>query len=189
MNWKRLLLEAFGFGAGFAICAAVLGGLFYWNSIRPKPWNKTALKASFSAIEFDTQPQAASYKVVFSYDVQNTTQQNYEFQPSSFTFLAVLADGNSLSKEFGHYQAEEPRIDGPAFIPTQGKVRVQVIVSYDYPPEWTTEEKGDQKKVNVSLDRRLRELSGFVAYDKANHYEIDLPEGWRNWDDVKSQKD
>jgi hypothetical protein len=30
-------------------------------------------------MEFDTQPQAARYKVHFLYDVQNTTEQNYEF--------------------------------------------------------------------------------------------------------------
>jgi hypothetical protein len=24
-----------------------------------------------------------------------------------------------------------------------------------------------------------------VAFDQINHYEIDMPEGWRNWDDVK----
>jgi hypothetical protein len=186
MNWKRLLLIAFGFGAGFAICAAVIGGCIYLYSARPKPWNKTALTASFSTFEFDTRPQAASYKVVFSYDVQNTTQQNYEFQPSSLTLLALLSEGNSLSNEFGHYQAEQPMLDGPAFIPAQGKVRVRVIVFYEYPSEWTPDEKNDEEKVEAALSHRLRELSGFVAYDKTNHYEIDMPEGWSKW--VKSQK-
>jgi hypothetical protein len=116
MNWKRLLFVALGSGAGFAVCAAIIGACIYWYSIRPKAWNRTALKATFETLEFDTQPLAASYKVNFLYDVQNTTQRNYEFQPYHFTLLAVLAESNALLKEFGHYQAEEPRLDGPAFI-------------------------------------------------------------------------
>jgi hypothetical protein len=51
--------------------------LFFFNAT--KHWSKNALKATFATMEFDTQPQAASYKVHFLYDVQNTTEQNYEF--------------------------------------------------------------------------------------------------------------
>ena len=156
-------------------------------STRPKPWNKNALKATFSTVEF--QQQDANYKVHFLYDVENTTDRNYDFASTNFTLLAVLAEGNSLSKEFGHYQAEDPRLDGPAFIPTHGKARIHVVVAYEYPSEWTEKEKSDPKKISESLNRRLRELTGFVAYDQINHYEINMPEGWRNWDDVKKKKD
>ena len=121
----------------------------------------------------------------FLYDVENTTERNYDFNSSSFTLLAVLAEGNALSKEFGHYQAEDPRLDGPSFIPAHGKARIHVFVAYEYPSDWTPEEKNDAKKVITAFNHRLRELTGFVAFDQINHYEIDMPEGWRNWDDVK----
>jgi hypothetical protein len=186
-TWKRLVLNSAGFGAGFAISVAVIVGSFYWYSTRPKPWNKNALKATFATMEFDTRPQETSYKVYFLYDVQNTTERNYDFNPSNFTLLAVLVGGNVLSKEFGNYQAEDPKLDGPAFIPSHGKVRIRVVVAYEYPSEWTLEEKNDGKKVVKSVDVRLRELTGFVAYDQTSHYEIDLPEGWRNWDDVNKK--
>jgi hypothetical protein len=186
-TWKRVVLIAAGFGAGFALCVAVIGGAFYWYSTRPKPWNKNALKATFATIEFGTRPQEASYKVEFLYVVENTTERNYNFNSSNFTLLAVLADGNALSKEFGHYQAEDPRLDGPAFIPAHGKARVHVLVAYEYPSEWTPQEKNDVKKVIETFNRRLRELTGFVAYDQISHYEIDMPEGWRNWNDVKKK--
>jgi hypothetical protein len=188
VTWKRLVLISAGFGAGFAICACVLAAAAYWYSTRPKPWNKNALKATFVTMEFGTRPQAASYQVDFMYDVQNTTERNYEFNASNFTLLAVLAEGNSLSKDFGHYQAEEPKLDGPAFIPSQGKARVHVLVAYDYPSEWNPEEKNDAKKVLSLFNHRLRELTGFVAYDQISHYEIEMPEGWRNGDDVKKKE-
>jgi hypothetical protein len=187
VNWKRIVLIAAGFGAGFAIFATAIGAGIYWYANRPKPWNKNALKATFATVEFNTQPQATSYKVEFLYDMQNTTPRNYDFQPSKFTIMAVLAEGNVLSKEFGHYQAEEPRLDGPSLIPAQGKARIRVLVSYEYPSDWTANEKNDINKVGKAFSRRLRELTGFVAFDQTNHYQIDMPEGWRNWDDVKNK--
>jgi hypothetical protein len=183
-TWKRLVLISAGFGAGFAICACVLAGAAYWYSSRPKPWNKNALKATYATMEFDTRPQEASYKVDFLYDVENATERNYEFNSSNFTLLAVLAESNALSKEFGHYQAEVPRLDGPAFIPAHGKARVHVFVAYEYPSGWTPQEKNDAKKVVAALDHRLNELTGFVAYDQINHYEIDMPKGWKEWRDA-----
>jgi hypothetical protein len=189
MTWKRILLAAAGFGAGFAVAATAIGAGIYWFANRPKPWNKNALKATFATIEFNTQPQAASYKVEFLYDVENTTQRNYDFEPANFKILAVLAEGNTLSKEFGHYQAEEPRLDGPAFIPAKGKARIHLLVSYEYPSDWSANEKNDAAKVAKSFDHRLRELTGFVAFDQPHHYQIDMPEGWRNWEDVKNAKE
>jgi len=29
-NWKRIVLRAAGFGAGFAVAAGILIGVFYW---------------------------------------------------------------------------------------------------------------------------------------------------------------
>jgi hypothetical protein len=186
-TWKRLLLISAGFGAGFAICAAAIVAAGYWYSTRPKPWNKNALGATFTGLQVSTRPQETSYKVDFSYDVQNTTQRNYGFQSANFTLLAVLPDGNALSKEFGNYQAEDPTIDGPAFIPAKGKARIHVVVFYEYPSEFTATEKNDVTKVNKSVNRRLRQVAGFVAFDQTNHYELDLPGVWRDWDDVKKK--
>jgi len=90
---------------------AMIAGTLYWYSTRPKPWNKNALKATFATMEFSTRPEEVSYKVDFLYEVENT---NYDFNSSNFTLLAILADDNALSKKFGHYQAEDPRLDGPA---------------------------------------------------------------------------
>jgi hypothetical protein len=84
VNWKRLILAAAGFGAGFAAFVAAIGAGVYWYANRPKPWNKSALTATFATLEFDTRPQATSYKVDLLYDVQNTTQQQLRF--SGFQF-------------------------------------------------------------------------------------------------------
>jgi hypothetical protein len=43
------------------------------------------------------------------------------------------------------------------------------------------------KECDIEKTWRVRELTGFVAFDQTHHYEIELPEGWRNWDDVKKK--
>jgi hypothetical protein len=55
---------------------------------------------------------------------------------------------------------------------------IHYIVSY---VSW----RADGKKVVEALNRRLHELTGFVAYDQINRYEIDMPKGWKQWRDAK----
>jgi hypothetical protein len=99
--------------------------------------------------------------------------------------MAVLTDGNVLSKEFGHYQASDATVDGPAFIPPGGTARITLRISYRYPDEFTEADKNNAKKTITSMNYRLKELNGFVIFDEQNHYRVDLPEGWKTWDGVK----
>jgi hypothetical protein len=130
MNWKTVLLRAAGFGAGFAVCLAILGGILYWYSHRSKPWNNTALKATFAGMSFHTRPQDPAYDITLDFDVENTTSRDYDFNPAGLKILAVTEDGNALSKEFGNYQSGEPTLDGPSFITSHGKVRITLHLSY-----------------------------------------------------------
>ncbi len=183
-SWKRLILISASFGAGFAIFISAIFGSVGWLRSRPQPWNSNALKASFETVELTTQPQQDSFLVDFLYNIENKTDRNYEIDPANLTVLANLTDGNALSKDFGHYQTSDAKIDGPSFIPAQGRARISIRVSYQYPSEFTDKDKNDVKKVSGSSAHRLKELSGFVIFDKASHCRIDLPEGWKNWDDV-----
>jgi len=147
-TWKRVVLIAFGFGAGFAICAAAILGTLYWYSNRPKPWNNTAIKANFETMELFTDPPRNNYSVDFSYTLENTTRENYNFYPSNITIFANLAQESAsaspsaseknpapltLSKDFGDYQQDAPTIDGPPFIPAQNRARFHIKVTYQYP--------------------------------------------------------
>jgi hypothetical protein len=123
-----------------------------------------------------------SYPVDFYYNVQNNTDRNYGFNPAMLTLMAVLKEGNSLSKDFGHYQSGTAVLDGPAFIPPGGTARVDLKVSYFYPDDFTKVDKGDAKKIIPHLGRRVKELNGFVVFDNQNHYRVDLPKGWKDSD-------
>ena len=187
MRWKRLALISASFGAAFGITIASIFGLVMWYQSRPKLWNSDALKAKFSGLELSTQPSKDSYVLRFSYDVQNYTKRNYEIIPANLTVMADLTDGRVLSKDFGNYQTSDVVVDGPAFIPPQGTVRITLRTSYQYPPQFNATEKDDMDKVTPSADRRLKELSGFVIFDPQNHYRINLPGGWNDWERLKSK--
>jgi len=154
---------------------------------RPKPWNTSALKAQWDTMEFTTggSKDVEGYPVVFYYNVRNNTDRNYSLNGSTLAVMAVLTDGNALSKEFGHYQLGDATVDGPAFIPPSGTARIAVHVSYFYPDEFTQADKKNVDKIIANFSYRLKELSGFVVFDEQNHYRIDLPEGWKNNPGVK----
>lgn len=186
-SWKRLVLVAASFGAGFAIMLAAIFEGTVWYKSRPQPWNNMALKGSYGGLDIKTQPHEESYIVDFLYDVENKTNRTYQFEPANVTILAVLTEGYALSKEAGNYQTSDPTMSGTDFIPAQGKARFRIRVSYQYPPAFNEKDKADAEKVSKSIDRRLREFSGFAVFDQTNHYRIDLPEGWKNWDSVKAK--
>jgi len=189
-GWKKLAIRAFFGGAGFACALAIIAGTALWyhnRPERPKPWNTTALKATYNGMEFTiaSTKDPDSFSVQFYYNIKNNIDRNYAINGSALALMAVLTDGNALSKEFGNYQSGGATVDGPAFIPPGGTARIIVRVSYFYPDGLTETDKNDAAKVVPSLDRRLKELSGFVVFDEQNHYRIDLPEGWKQMKGVK----
>lgn len=180
--WKRLVLIAASFGAGFALTLSLVVGMVTWHQSRPKPWNAEAIKASYASLEFTMNPD--KLVVEFAYDLQNGTDADYKIgRLSDLTVMAKLAQGNALSENFGHYQNSDVSVAVPAFIPAKSKARVILRVAYDYPYDFTSTDKNDSKKVAQFLSRRLKEITGIVIFDQSNYYRIDMPSGW---EDIKS---
>ena len=99
--------------------------------------------------------------------------------------MGKLTEDQTLSRSFGNYQTSGIQIDGPPFIPPHGKVSIEITVSYEYPNGFTTADKGDMTKVSLSVDRRLKEFAGVVLFDQNQRYRIDLPNDWKNWNEMK----
>src|SRR5271156_484287 len=132
-GWKKLAIRAFFGGAGFAVALAILAGAALWYQNRPeppKPWNSTALKATYDTMEFTvgSSKDIYSFPTIFYYNVLNNTDRTYQINSSTLVSMAMLAGGNALSKEFGHYQSGDAAVDGPAFIPPGGTARIAVRV-------------------------------------------------------------
>jgi hypothetical protein len=170
--WKNLLVVGVAFGAAFAL---VLGAILWFQS-RPKSWNTEAVKASYATLEF--LMDSDSVVVEFGYDLQNNTNRDYRIDNSHLVVLARLPDGDALSRKFGHYQYSDPSV-APTFLPARGKTRIILSVPYEYPFDLTPTERQEIDKVSPSVGRRLKELNGFVIFDQSEHYQIDLPKGWK----------
>lgn len=189
-SWKKFAIRAFFGGVGFAFALAVLAGAALWyhnRPERPKPWNNTALKATFDTMEIwaGHWKDTLSYSVGFYYNVHNNTDRNFEVSNSALTKMAVLSDGNVLSKEFGNYEDGDVIVEGPAFIPPGGTARIALYVGYYYPSDFTKADQADREKLIATFNNRLKELNGFVLFDEQNHYRVDLPEGWKDMEGVK----
>ncbi|HYN14366.1 MAG TPA: hypothetical protein VES66_01080 [Terriglobales bacterium] len=133
-----------------------------------------------------TNPSGPSYEAEFLYVLENNTSSNYTLRPSDLVVMGKQP-GDVLSKEFGHYQASDVSITGPSFIPSRGKAKITVRVSYQYPDDFTTTDKASGEKLTQTFNRRLKEINGLVIFDEAKHYRIDLPEGWSNSPAVKGK--
>lgn len=179
LNTRKWLCIGAGFGAGAVLMAALLLGGIAWYSSRPKPWNSDAIKARYASLELTTGLD--NLPVMFGYDLENKTATNYTVgDGSGLVVMATLAQGDILSEAFGQSPASSSvSVSGPPFIPPKGVGRITVRVVYDYPSEFTHNDKSNMDKVAKYVGRRLEEISGYALFDKSNDYRIDLPSGWQ----------
>jgi hypothetical protein len=184
-SWKRIAIRSFFGGVGVAVTLGIITGGAIWYDSRPKPpkpWNTKAVTATWDTMEFTVgaSNEIYSFPVQFYYDVKNNTDKNFDIKDANLKPMAVLADGNAFSKEFGQYQDGAATVDGPDFIPPGGTGRVTLQVSYFFPQDYTKADKADGSKIVKVLNFRLKELGGFVLFDELNRYQIDLLKGWKD---------
>ncbi len=189
--WKKLVLIAAGFGSSFAIVIGLMIGTWAWYQGRPatpNPWNANAIVATFDHPEQEIgQPnkgpddfQPVLYAVY--YDLENTTQNDYYLPPRGQLQLAErLRRENSLS-DGRHFALDEE----PIFIPAKQRRRIAVHLFYpdfcDVGPEGKHARSARWKLITGCLKRDIPDLNGFVLFDTANRYQINLPNGWDNFE-------
>lgn len=172
---KKWLCIGAGFGAGAVLMAALLIGGFTWYSNRPKPeraWNTTTLKATYHLLSVDEGDRLA---VHFSYVVENTTDFDYSLDPKDdISIMTVLPENKGLGGN------EEVALASHTFIPAKQKVSITLDKFYDYNESYPKAEKENTEKLTAFMHRRLKELAGFVMFDKRNRYMVKFPSGWED---------
>src|SRR5215469_14593923 len=96
-SWKRLFINAAGFGAGFALTFVLCAWGIYLYESRPrplKPWNTNAVIADFDY----TSVEGDKNTIVFVYTLQNNTDFDYKISNADSVSLgAKLEEENSVS--------------------------------------------------------------------------------------------
>jgi hypothetical protein len=179
-DWKKLVLRAVSFGAGFAVTSALIIGIFLWWSQRPskpKPWNQGALTATYEALgtEGDT------HTFWLAYTIENKTDSDYSLSSDSGIHLAVVLRRYNDALIFS--DSKSLTTDYPLFIPAHHRVRIRMHLSYPYPEAEDFNSSEDARydyetKAAVYLAKELNNVNGFVVMDENSRFQINLPNGW-----------
>lgn len=174
--WKKLaVISVFG-GIGFALMSALLIAGVYWYTsrpARPKPWMTNVIVAADSpgfGVSKDGQ------NIVFSYTLHNQGTSDYRLDSSSdIQFFAREKDGTLLSP----LTDPTKHIELPVFIPAKQKSMLQLLLPFPSVPKRAPSESDStfHERIRAYLEHNYGDLGGFVIFDPANRYEIDL----RRW--------
>ncbi len=174
--WKKIVIKAFGFGAGFAGALAVIAVFLAWYSSRPtppRPWNTRAITATY---EFVTTTKDKD-QLAFVYTIQNNTKEDYRLSEVSSVDLF-----HKLESEQSIYRMAEdrPSIHFPVFVPAGGRTTVSINshLSYSAPRPASDDLNELKKTLREYVKEKHQNLGGFVLFDQINRYQIDFPKGW-----------
>jgi hypothetical protein len=175
-GWRRVLLKAFGFGAGFALVGIMAVSAWVWYSDRPKPpqpWNTHAVTATYEFVTTDKEKN----HVVFVYTLENKTKEDYRLRDKS----EVDIFHRLLSEKSIFRSGEQPQIHFPLFVPASGRTTVSIEDHLEYSgPKSSDDDSGKEFRADVQefVKAKHGNLGGFVLFDQIHRYQIEFPKGW-----------
>lgn len=178
-TWKQIVLKSLGMGIGIGIGLALAGGFYVWNSSRPvppKPWDAAAITATF--LYADTTGDDNHCR--FRYILANHTDRDYRTKTADLTLSAVLHEESSLTGAgTGDVKFQEDTI----FLPAKDHAEVEIeLPGYTFPGGSHPNDNDGMEKYRTAVqkyvDEHLPRLNGFAAFDDANRYRINFPQGW-----------
>jgi hypothetical protein len=174
-QWKKPLL----IGVFVAASLALALGWFALKRYRqessaqpPKPWNPSAIKSSFAGVQV-REMDAANAVLVFYYDLENTTDFDYRLESGpNLVLMSRLKSNGSLSSE------KPIKLSYPAFVPARSRARVALEIARPF--AWPTRtDAASQGKFRELVNGEVANLKGFVLFDGATRYQIELPGAWQ----------
>ena len=178
MDWKRISI------AVAVIAVLLVGGIsggWYARSraskAPPGVWNANAVAASYAGIHVQ-QADASNATIAFLYDLDNRSGADYRLPAAGdLIVMARLKSTDSLSPE-GQYH-----LASAAFLPAGNRTRItlQTSVPFQWPAQMDAAAQAQFREV---LNRSIADIAGFVLFDSATHYQIELPGAWPTVADV-----
>ena len=144
-----------------------------WYDSRPHSepnWNTTAIKATFGSVGISTSTPKPYMD--FSYNLENTTSSDYTIGVN--TVLMAIRPGTQALSYDGTLSLAQTEL----YIPAKQKVEIKLTKACEYNESYSVEQKDNPDKITAFFSRRLKELDGFVLFDKNRRYKIILPNGW-----------
>lgn len=140
-------------------------------------WNSSAIQSSFAGVQVK-EVDATHAALIFSYDLDNNTDTDYQLTKGPTTVVMTrLKAGGSVSS------AEAVELDNSVFLPARNRTRIAVEIkrNFNWPASLPGAQIGpvNQEKFRGLVAQEVENLSGFVVFDQATHFQIELPGGWQ----------
>jgi len=140
-------------------------------------WNPTPIQSTFAGVQVK-EVDSTHATLIFSYDLDNNTDTDYQLTKGSSTVVMTRL------KSSGSVSSEEPiELDNSVFLPARNRARiaVQITRNFGWPASLPGAQIGpvNQEKFRAFVAQEVANLSGFVLFDQATHFQIELPGGWQ----------
>jgi hypothetical protein len=134
-------------------------------------WNSQAIAGSFAGIRVQ-ESDSGNAAVAFLYDLDNRSGTDYSLTTDSKLFvMGRLKSTGSLSPE-GQYH-----LASAVFLPAGNRTRVTLEMTEPF--RWPGQmDAAAEAQFRNTVNRSVADLGGFVIFDPANHYQIELPGSW-----------
>jgi hypothetical protein len=140
-------------------------------------WNTSAIQSTFAGVQVkEVDPTHAN--LIFSYDLDNNTDTDYEVTKGPTTVVMTrLAISGSVSSD------EAVALGNSVFLPARNRTRVTLAMTknFNWPGQMYGSQVGpvNQEKFRTLVAQEVGNLSGFVLFDQAAHFQIELPGDWQ----------
>lgn len=134
-------------------------------------WNAKAISGSFAGIRVQ-QSDSGNAAVAFLYDLDNKSGTDYLLTTDSKVIvMGRLKSTGSLSSEAQY------RLASAVFLPAGNRTRVMLQTTRPF--RWPSQmDAAAQAQFRNMVNHSIADLGGFVIFDPATHYQIELPGSW-----------
>jgi hypothetical protein len=157
-----------------AAAALLLAGCAQNGPTASKPdgsWNPRAVQTSYAGVRVrEIDPSNAA--VVFLYDLDNKSQSDYQLaKGTDVVVMSRLKSSKTFSSE------KRVTLGGSAFVPANNRTRIALEVNepFSWPNRMDAASEGRFRDL---VAQEVSDLDGFVIFDQAHRFQIDLPGSW-----------
>jgi hypothetical protein len=158
---------------GLAVCGLALilllvrfmGAKFFAD--RASGWNSRAIEGTLAGVRVrEVDPGHAA--VVFLYDLDNRTDRDFRLSIGpNVVIMSRLQLNASLSAD------QQVSLDSSAFIPAKNRTRISLEVNHPF--DWPAQkDAAAERQLRQFVADQVSGLQGFVLFDQATRYQIEL---------------
>jgi hypothetical protein len=134
-------------------------------------WDSASVRATFAGVQVrEVDPSNAD--VVFYYELENRTDRDYQIQTGpSVRLMSRLKTDGSLAADGRAHLADS------AFVPVANRTRIAIEIPRAF--AWGGQNDGaSDEKLRALVQQETADIQGFVLFDSASRYQIELTGGW-----------